>query len=342
MNFIEKALKVHKGLYSYEKIRYINNKTKIEITCKIHGSFWQLPYNHLQSKGCPKCKFNKLATNTRLSKSEFINKSIEKHGNKYNYDKVIYKNTRTKVRIICPEHGEFEQLPLNHFRHGCKECSCIERSNKQAKTNKQFIEKAIEIHGNRYDYTKVNYKNAHSKISIICRTHGFFKQTPNSHLRGRGCRKCKGGKGHPNYGKSTIPCSYCGTYKGTIFRSLPELFWMIKCDKECIKYLGIDEPGLRQKWQVEIYIGNKPGTYCADFYLEETNEIIEIKPLWRQYIQREKLKIGREEYEKRGYNFRIVDTDTIKVSISTFKTMVKRGEIILTGKAQQRFLKRFS
>src|SRR6478672_1334631 len=121
----------------------------------------------------------------------FIKHAIETHGNKYDYNKVKYINSKTKVKIICKIHGLFEQTPSNHlFGKGCKKCSTIETSLKLKKTTDDFIKKVIEIHGDKYNYYKVEYKNAHTKIKIECKIHGEFEQTPNSHLRGSGCIEC--------------------------------------------------------------------------------------------------------------------------------------------------------
>jgi very-short-patch-repair endonuclease len=87
---------------------------------KIHGSFWQEPKNHWKGHHCFKCKKpkNNLMTDAVISKFKKI------HKDKYDYSKIIYKNTRTDVEIICPEHGSFFQTPANHFNgHGCKQCS---------------------------------------------------------------------------------------------------------------------------------------------------------------------------------------------------------------------------
>ena len=125
----------------------------------------------------------------RLTQEEFIEKAKQVHGNKYDYSKSVYKNRRTKVCIICPEHGEFWQFPDNHVlnKNNCPYCA-----KKKKKTTDEFISDAKKIHGNRYDYSKVDYKNAYTKICIICPEHGEFWQTPHSHLGMKcGCKNCK-------------------------------------------------------------------------------------------------------------------------------------------------------
>jgi hypothetical protein len=117
--------------------------------------------------------------------NNFIRKSILKHGKYYDYSFVNYINAKTKVRIICPEHGEFEQIPDNHTRsHGCPNCGGSKKL-----TNDEFIIKAKEKHKNKYDYSLVEYMNNLTKINIICPKHGEFKQRPSDHLN-YGCNKC--------------------------------------------------------------------------------------------------------------------------------------------------------
>lgn len=127
----------------------------------------------------------------KLTTEIFIEKAKEIYGNLYDYSQVLYKNNSTKIKIICSEHGIFEQIPSNHlFYKGCKQCSNKKSSNEKTETKKEFVEKAIKIHGEKYDYSLVEYKKSNIKIVIKCLIHGIFKQTPNSHLRGQGCHQC--------------------------------------------------------------------------------------------------------------------------------------------------------
>ncbi len=129
----------------------------------------------------------------RLTTEEFIEKSKMIHGDKYDYSLVDYINTRSKLKIICPEHGEFEQVPNEHLSAcGCKKCALETIKNKFKANNSDFISRAIKIHGNKYDYSLVNYINAHVKVKINCKEHGEFEQKPNNHLNGKGCSRCAG------------------------------------------------------------------------------------------------------------------------------------------------------
>lgn len=121
-----------------------------------------------------------------LTLDEWKRKANIKHNNKYDYSKVEYKNANTKVCIICPTHGEFWQKPGMHlFGNGCPKCNKSFKMNTNA-----FIEKAKQIYGSKYDYSKVDYKGNKNKVCIICPTHGEFWQRPNDHLNGHGCYKC--------------------------------------------------------------------------------------------------------------------------------------------------------
>ena len=181
--FIQKAKLVHGDKYNYSKILYINARTKIEIICKLHESFFQTPNNHLQDHGCPKCSGN-LISNTY----EFIQKANLIHDNFYNYSKTNYINSQTKVCILCHEHGNFYQTPNAHLNgKGCAKC--------YSKTLNDFIQKANLIHNNFYNYSKSEYKNSKTILCIICPNHGEFWQQPNNHLIGKGCPKCQRSKG---------------------------------------------------------------------------------------------------------------------------------------------------
>ena len=127
----------------------------------------------------------------KLTTEQFIEKAKKVHGDKYDYSKVNYINKHTKVCIICPEHGEFYQSPNNHLSgNGCRKCWLKKNLTSKLSSTKKFVEKAIKIHGDKYDYSKVNYKHSLNKVIITCKKHGDFLQTPNCHLNGQGCLIC--------------------------------------------------------------------------------------------------------------------------------------------------------
>lgn len=121
--FIKRAKEVHEDKYDYSLVEYVNAKTKVKIICPEHGIFEQLPSHHIRGRGCRDCG-NERQTNKRtLTTQKFIEKSVKKHGNKYNYSKSLYINAKSKVDIICPIHGEFQQLAFEHYNgQGCPKC----------------------------------------------------------------------------------------------------------------------------------------------------------------------------------------------------------------------------
>lgn len=126
-----------------------------------------------------------------LSQKELIEKFISIHGTRFVYSKVIYINMVTKICIICPVHGEFWQTPGNHLKgKGCKKCANLSLGNLKIMPLEQFIQKAIAIHGNKFDYSKAIYLGSKIKICVICPVHGEFWQTPDNHLNGNGCPVC--------------------------------------------------------------------------------------------------------------------------------------------------------
>lgn len=184
--FIAKAEQIHGKTYDYSKTIY--NKSKVVITCSKHGDFYQDPRNHLSGKGCRLC-----AGNVSMGRGGFVSQAIAIHGDRYTYDLVNYKNRMEKVTIVCKVHGEFLQSPSKHLMgRGCWECSGTSPSN-----SNEFIRKAKDIHGNRYDYSKVDYARAIDKVVISCEDHGEFKITPNAHLSGKGCSECNVTSGKP-------------------------------------------------------------------------------------------------------------------------------------------------
>lgn len=118
--FIAKAKLIHGDKYDYSKVEYIGALKKVCIICPDHGEFLQTPNNHTQGQGCPKCKGDKIRERFSSSKEEFIKKARKVHKDKYDYSKVNYDGSLTKVCIICPKHGEFWQRPNAHLSgHGC-------------------------------------------------------------------------------------------------------------------------------------------------------------------------------------------------------------------------------
>lgn len=196
--FTEKAIAVHGDRWDYSRVVYIGSKSKIEITCRLHGVFWQSPNDHLsKGAGCPKCKIAKHIETRTYSTQDFITRAKGVHGNKYDYSKVVYRHSFKEVEIICPIHGRFWQKPVTHLQgSSCGLCGIDYRTQFNTLTFQEFLERSKEAHGDRYDYSKVIYTSCDDKVEIICPTHGSFWQNAKSHYLGFGCAKCTG-KGKP-------------------------------------------------------------------------------------------------------------------------------------------------
>ena len=188
--FIEESKLIHGEKYDYSLVNYVNSKVKVNIICREHGVFEQIPNSHLLGKGCPVCGRE---TSSKKRRLDFIKTAKLVHGDKYDYSLVNYVNGKTKVKIICPIHGMFEQIAENHLDgHGCPKCRSDKLRN-NGKTTEQFIEESKLVHGDRYDYSLVNYVNGKTKVKIICKKCGkVFEQKPENHLNGCGCVYCNG------------------------------------------------------------------------------------------------------------------------------------------------------
>lgn len=117
--------------------------------------------------------------------SDFIHSAKKKHGDKYDYSLVRYKNGSKKINIICKIHGVFKQRPKNHISgNGCKKCI------KYKYTDDKFILLSMKKHSDKYLYNEVKYHNCKTPVIIICKIHGSFNITPDKHLQGMGCPKC--------------------------------------------------------------------------------------------------------------------------------------------------------
>ena len=185
-SFVDAAKAVHGDRYDYSIVKYSSNKAHVTIICSDHGPFSQIAAVHLRGNGCPQCGGNR-----KHSAESFIEKVRAVHGDRYDYSQAEYEGAHTPVTIICPDHGLFMQSPSNHFAgKGCPECGKLAASEARRKTTEQFIAKANAIHGNRYDYSLVEYLSAMEKVTIICPEHGPFEQTPNGHVEGKGCYEC--------------------------------------------------------------------------------------------------------------------------------------------------------
>ena len=189
-DFVKRSKIIHNNKYNYSKVEYVNNSTKVCIICPEHGEFQQTPNKHLQGQGCPKC--GKINGNIKkcLTQDEFEKKANNVHNSKYQYSN-DYKNGSTKIKIICPIHGEFWQTPNHHLNgEGCPKCAIEKNTIRQKMSLNDFIKISNTIHNNKYKYNNASYVNYKTDLCIICPEHGEFWQSPDSHLHNHGCPKC--------------------------------------------------------------------------------------------------------------------------------------------------------
>jgi len=275
--FITESNIIHNYKYDYSLVKYTTNNTKVFIICPIHGTFKQIPSKHLNSNGCRQCSNNIIRDNKTYTTDIFIIKANKIHNNVYDYSMSEYTTSKMHIRIICQIHGEFQQSPANHLQgNGCPKCGNIKTNRKQSLTLNEFIQKANIIHNNTYDYSKVNYINAHTNIIIICKIHGEFNQRPNNHLHHQGCPTCKTSKGELIIRQwlltNNIEFEQEYKFDDCIYqRQLPFDFY-IKSINMCIEYDGIQHSTLSptstwgkhnnfEKIQRRDYIKT---TYCND------------------------------------------------------------------------------
>lgn len=193
LKFLEKLIVKNKH-YAENKFSVISEYTKSanKITVKTKYGVCELKAGTLLEGGMPglKCALNK----TKYIISRF--KEIWR--DKYDYSKFSYLGSGHKSVIICKKHGEFKCTADNHIwrKTGCPKCGDENSKNKRQLTTEQFIEKAIKVHGDKYDYSKVNYTGSHNKVEIICKQHESFFQKPNGHLANKnGCPICNSVEG---------------------------------------------------------------------------------------------------------------------------------------------------
>jgi len=234
--FIERVTNIFNNKYDYSETIYTKSDDKIKIICKEHGIFEQRAFSHMRGSGCPKCGTIQGGMKLRLTQEEFIILSKDKHGDKYDYSLSIYTKSDDKIKIICKEHGIFEQNANSHMRgSGCQKCGSIQGGMKGRLTQKCFLEKAKKIHGDRYDYSLVNYTKGNDYIKIICKEHGIFEQRAYTHIYHLGAN-----------------CPYCSnnTWGGEsqrknwnmVFINKAKKIWGEKFDYSLVEYKKTDTP----------------------------------------------------------------------------------------------------
>lgn len=285
-DYIKTCKKLHNDKYNYSKINLINQSSKITIICPIHGEFEQIAHDHKNGHGCPKCAIDVNTKKKRNKLEDLIKRANIIHDNFYNYDKIKeHKNMHTKVTLTCPEHGDFEQTLGMHInkKRGCPKCSIENRTG----TKVNFLIKSRQVHGEKYNYDKVNYINSRTKIIITCPKHGNFEQRPRDHINNKqGCPICKESKGEnmiSNLLKNKkIDFEYQKKFKDCFYKN--NLFFDFYLPKynTCIEYDG------EQHFKVIEYWGGENG-------LEQRKKRDKIK---NEYCKNNDINLIRIKYDE--------------------------------------------
>lgn len=195
-NFIKRAKEIHGDYYDYSNVEYVDNKTPVRIICKKHGEFLQKPTIHLDGCGCKTCGYDRNIKHSEMKLDDFIKKAKCVHGNDYDYSssRFVRIDGKKYVEIKCNRcKRTYLQSPFSHLKgYGCKFCSDV-----AVLTNEEFIKRSKGTHGNIYDYSLSKYKNATTRVKIVCKECGnIFEQKPCSHISGRGCPHCSQKNAH--------------------------------------------------------------------------------------------------------------------------------------------------
>jgi hypothetical protein len=200
---INKLKEIHNNFYDYSESEYTTAKDKIKIKCPVHGFFWQTYSCHASGKGCEKCARERTIQGIRNRNGHTVESLIEKfkeiHGDKYEYPNFVRIDSKEKIEIVCKKHNKpFYQVYKVHLKgHGCPDCAFERIAENQRYTTEEFIFLCQEKYGDKYDYSRLEYKSYHEPVEIGCREsgHGFFKTRASSHhYQNTGCPDCnKGG-----------------------------------------------------------------------------------------------------------------------------------------------------
>lgn len=190
--FILHAKEKHGDKYTYHDTIYVNHQSYVTITCKEHQNFNQIAKTHLNGGICPTCA-NIANSNRQIFDIEkFIEICNVTHNNKYDYSETTFTDPNEYITIRCPDHGLFSIPRYSHmYGHGCKLCGNLSKKNKLTKTTETFIVDCKRIHDDKFDYSKVNYVDAKTPVTIICNFHNDFFIRPKIFLSNKhGCNKC--------------------------------------------------------------------------------------------------------------------------------------------------------
>jgi hypothetical protein len=266
--FLTQAKEIHGDRYDYSEVEWTNTSTPITIICPVHGKFNQLPKNHIRLRcGCRKCgreiareKVNKYNT------TYFLTHAKKVHGDRYDYSNTQCSNATDKVEITCVVHGKFTQNANQHLQgHGCPKCNFDQMAKERAMGKQLFIDKAKELFGEKYDYSKVEYINGQKNVHLVCPKHGEFGVTPNNHLSKKsGCPIC-------NQSKLERQLASILDKQNVKYERLKRFFWLkrqsldiflpeyniaIEC-QGVQHFKPVDFAGKGEEWALQLFEKNK-------------------------------------------------------------------------------------
>lgn len=233
-------------------------------------------------------KSPKQAKNKKLTQDDFIQRSSAMHDNKYAYEKTKYINVARKVVITCPEHGDFEQIADVHIRGGgCAKCGSERRADSTRKTAKDFICRAREVHGSKYNYDKVIYVSNRTDVVITCLEHGDFTQRPTNHLQGKGCLGCADTSGGWSRGDFIGKCKKNNNGLGKLY--------VIKCqnDDEVFYKIGITSTTMKERFRG---VHAMPYEYTIEYLIQDSAYFI-----YDIELQLQALSKGKNHRPKIGF-----------------------------------------
>jgi hypothetical protein len=196
--FIEKSRSKFGDKYSYENTIYVNQTTRLNITCPIHGSISILPDNHLNGCGCSPCSKSKAGSSHKLSNQDFIERAKSIHGDNLSFESTFYSGSLHKVTVTCKIHGDFLITASNliNNKQGCRQCSIKKGCDKKKTTKESLLNKISNRDGFRnFDFSKVKDSfHLREELIISCSKHGEIKTNAANILRYKksfGCAKCR-------------------------------------------------------------------------------------------------------------------------------------------------------
>jgi len=197
-DFIKRSRRTHGDRYDYSKVHQFKSlkKENVTIICSIHGEFEQNPYSHFTGSNCPNCVLDNMSDNLTTPWSEVLKSFLEVHGDKYEYHSGNYVNSSSRIEIVCPEHGQFEQNVTSHKHgQGCPKCGRDRISSSLTTPWEEVLESFRKTHRDEYSYNPESYTLLESPMEMVCKKHGRFEQTPKNHRMGSGCPVCKSSRG---------------------------------------------------------------------------------------------------------------------------------------------------